>query len=134
MLKLAEVVAFTVPENLRSIAVMKRLGMQDAGEFLHPRTGTLHSHIRTWRKNSIQVSCNYQRVRRLPAPPSENIADSIRLHVLEMYTSKIVREHFAACLLMKRRGRHLCNRNLLFNLRLIMTLDVIQSLLNIGAG
>jgi RimJ/RimL family protein N-acetyltransferase len=41
-LNLSEVVAFTVPENLRSIAVMKRLGMKYAGEFLHPHVATTH--------------------------------------------------------------------------------------------
>ena len=38
-LELEEVVAFTVPRNVRSLAVMRRLGMQrDAhGDFDHPR-------------------------------------------------------------------------------------------------
>jgi RimJ/RimL family protein N-acetyltransferase len=35
-LNLPEIVSFTVPGNLRSIAVMKRLGMQYAGVFPHP--------------------------------------------------------------------------------------------------
>jgi len=35
-LGLPEIVAFTVPANLRSVAVMKRLGMTFAGEFDHP--------------------------------------------------------------------------------------------------
>jgi RimJ/RimL family protein N-acetyltransferase len=41
-LELHEVVAFTIPQNLRSIAVMKRLGMQYAGEFNHPHGGIPH--------------------------------------------------------------------------------------------
>jgi RimJ/RimL family protein N-acetyltransferase len=41
-LKLQEVVAFTVPQNLRSIAVMKRLGMQYAGEFVHSQVALPH--------------------------------------------------------------------------------------------
>jgi RimJ/RimL family protein N-acetyltransferase len=41
-LKLPQVVAFTVPQNLRSIAVMKRLGMRYAGEFNHPEVATPH--------------------------------------------------------------------------------------------
>ncbi|WP_044872245.1 GNAT family N-acetyltransferase [Pseudomonas sp. LFM046] len=38
-LQLAEIVAFTVPANLRSRAVMARIGMQydPEGDFLHPR-------------------------------------------------------------------------------------------------
>lgn len=35
-LALEEVVAFTTPRNLRSLAVMQRLGMRDAGTFEHP--------------------------------------------------------------------------------------------------
>jgi RimJ/RimL family protein N-acetyltransferase len=35
-LNLPEIVSFTVPANLRSIAVMKRLGMHYEGEFPHP--------------------------------------------------------------------------------------------------
>ena len=41
-LNLPEVVAFTVPQNLRSVAVMKRLGMRYAGEFNHPTVGSPH--------------------------------------------------------------------------------------------
>jgi ribosomal-protein-alanine N-acetyltransferase len=41
-LGLAEVVAFTIPRNLRSIAVMKRLGMRYSGEFDHPQGGIPH--------------------------------------------------------------------------------------------
>ena len=41
-LELPEVVAFTIPQNLRSIAVMKRLGMQYSGEFIHPQGGVPH--------------------------------------------------------------------------------------------
>ena len=41
-LNLPEVVAFTVPQNLRSIAVMRRLGMQYAGEFDHPEGALRH--------------------------------------------------------------------------------------------
>ena len=41
-LDLAEVVAFTVPENLRSLAVMRCLGMQYAGSFDHPTGGLPH--------------------------------------------------------------------------------------------
>jgi RimJ/RimL family protein N-acetyltransferase len=41
-LDLPEVVAFTVPQNLRSIAVMKRLEMQYAGQFHHPQAATAH--------------------------------------------------------------------------------------------
>jgi ribosomal-protein-alanine N-acetyltransferase len=41
-LDLSEVVAFTVPENLRSLAVMRRLGMQYSGEFDHPAGGLRH--------------------------------------------------------------------------------------------
>lgn len=41
-LDLPEVVAFTVPENLRSLAVMRRLGMQYSGEFDHPAGGIPH--------------------------------------------------------------------------------------------
>ncbi|PHK96107.1 GNAT family N-acetyltransferase [Pseudoroseomonas rhizosphaerae] len=36
-LGLAEIVAFTVAENLRSWALMERLGMRPAGAFEHPR-------------------------------------------------------------------------------------------------
>ncbi len=41
-LKLQEVVAFTVPENVRSVAVMKRLGMLYAGEFVHAEIALRH--------------------------------------------------------------------------------------------
>jgi RimJ/RimL family protein N-acetyltransferase len=41
-LGLPEVVAFTVPQNVRSIAVMKRLGMQYAGEFVHAEVALPH--------------------------------------------------------------------------------------------
>lgn len=41
-LGLPEVVAFTVPENHRSIAVMKRLGMDYGGEFVHPDVSLRH--------------------------------------------------------------------------------------------
>jgi RimJ/RimL family protein N-acetyltransferase len=41
-LELSEVVSFTIPQNLRSIGVMKRLGMRYAGEFNHPQGGTPH--------------------------------------------------------------------------------------------
>jgi RimJ/RimL family protein N-acetyltransferase len=34
--RLDEIVAFTVPSNLRSLAVMRRLGMTEAGHFDHP--------------------------------------------------------------------------------------------------
>ncbi|PWC29625.1 GNAT family N-acetyltransferase [Teichococcus aestuarii] len=36
-LGLAEIVAFTVPENIRSWSLMERLGMRPAGVFGHPR-------------------------------------------------------------------------------------------------
>jgi RimJ/RimL family protein N-acetyltransferase len=42
------VVAFTVPENRRSRAVMARIGMHEAGEFGHPRVPAdhaLHRHL-----------------------------------------------------------------------------------------
>lgn len=47
---LREIVSFTVPANVRSIAVMERLGMQrdPAGDFGHPRvpkTHPLHAHV-----------------------------------------------------------------------------------------
>jgi RimJ/RimL family protein N-acetyltransferase len=37
VLRLAEVVSFTTPANTRSVAVMRRLGMQPDGTFEHPR-------------------------------------------------------------------------------------------------
>jgi RimJ/RimL family protein N-acetyltransferase len=45
---LEEIVSFTVPANRRSIAVMKRLGMDYVGEFDHPRVPvghTLRRHV-----------------------------------------------------------------------------------------
>ncbi len=39
---LEEIVSFTVPANLRSIAVMERLGMRSDGTFEHPRFQTGH--------------------------------------------------------------------------------------------
>jgi len=43
---LDEIVSFTVPANLRSIAVMERLGMRFDGEFDHPRvSGPLKRHL-----------------------------------------------------------------------------------------
>jgi RimJ/RimL family protein N-acetyltransferase len=43
---LEEIVSFTVPANVRSIAVMERLGMRFDGEFDHPRvTGPLKRHV-----------------------------------------------------------------------------------------
>ena len=43
---LEEIVSFTVPANIRSIAVMERLGMRYDGEFDHPRvTGPLRRHV-----------------------------------------------------------------------------------------
>jgi RimJ/RimL family protein N-acetyltransferase len=43
-LKLKEIVAFTVPKNLRSIAVMERLGMKRdlSGDFNHPKLSFDH--------------------------------------------------------------------------------------------
>lgn len=40
------VYSFAVVENLRSIAVMKRLGMQTLGEFDHPHIPESHPHLR----------------------------------------------------------------------------------------
>jgi RimJ/RimL family protein N-acetyltransferase len=48
VLRLPEVVAFTVPGNTASIAVMQRLGLHAAGEFGHPRLPPphpLHRHL-----------------------------------------------------------------------------------------
>jgi len=43
---LHEIVSFTVPANVRSIAVMERLGMRPDGEFDHPRvSGELKRHV-----------------------------------------------------------------------------------------
>ena len=39
---LEEIVSFTVPANRRSVAVMERLGMQQDGEFDHPRLPVGH--------------------------------------------------------------------------------------------
>lgn len=42
-LNLQDIVAFTVPGNDRSLGLMKRLGMQQAGSFDHPRLPEGHS-------------------------------------------------------------------------------------------
>ena len=45
---LDEIVAFTVPANRRSVAVMERLGMSYVGEFEHPRLpagSRLRTHV-----------------------------------------------------------------------------------------
>ncbi len=46
--ELPEIVAFTVPQNTRSIAVMKRIGLiRDAGrDFEHPRVPDSHPHLK----------------------------------------------------------------------------------------
>lgn len=52
VLKLPEIVAFTVPSNTRSRAVMERLGMQmDAATFEHP--GVPEGH-------ALRTHCNYR--------------------------------------------------------------------------
>ncbi len=46
--KLPEIVSFAVHDNLRSIAVMKRIGLiRDASrDFLHPRVPDTHAHLK----------------------------------------------------------------------------------------
>lgn len=41
-LNLSLIVAFTIPGNIRSLAVMERLGMQSMGTFTHPRLPVEH--------------------------------------------------------------------------------------------
>lgn len=64
-LKLSEIVSFTVPANIRSRAVMERLGMQmDAATFEHPKLPVGHplrTHV------SYRLSCDqWQRSQRPP--------------------------------------------------------------------
>jgi len=49
--RLPEIVAFTVPSNTRSRAVMERLGMQMGVTFEHP--GVPHGH-------ALRIHCNYR--------------------------------------------------------------------------
>lgn len=56
VLKLQEIVAFTAPANIRSRAVMERLGMQmDAATFEHP--GVPVGHV-------LRTHCNYRLTRK----------------------------------------------------------------------